>query len=102
MGTVTGSRLALQPPVALQKALFAVLAPVGKLMGNRASYPEYSEADYLVEMHKLQRWRTSGGNDCCGGRHGHPRRGAAASIGVTTLATPSNLSEIHQGEVRRM
>ena len=38
------------PPIALQKALFAVLAPVGKLMGYRASYPEYSGADPLVEM----------------------------------------------------
>jgi hypothetical protein len=44
------ARLALQPPVALQKALSAVLAPVGKLMGYMASYPEYSEADHLVEM----------------------------------------------------
>jgi hypothetical protein len=33
------------PPVALQKALFAFLVPVGKLAGNRASYPEYSGAD---------------------------------------------------------
>jgi hypothetical protein len=38
----------------LQKALIAVLAPVGKLMGYRASYPEYSEADYLVEMHSCE------------------------------------------------
>jgi quercetin dioxygenase-like cupin family protein len=38
------------PPIALQKALFAVLAPVGKLMGYKASYPEYSGADPLVEM----------------------------------------------------
>ena len=45
-------RLALQPPVALQKALSTVLSPpVGKLMGYMASYPEYGEADHLVEMH---------------------------------------------------
>ena len=44
-------RLALQPPVALQKALSAVVAPVGKLMGYMASYPEYGEADHLVEMY---------------------------------------------------
>src|SRR5918997_737277 len=44
-------RLALRPPVALQKALFAVLAPADKLMGYRASYPECSEADHLVEIH---------------------------------------------------
>jgi hypothetical protein len=45
------ARLALQPPVALQKALSAVLAPVGKLMGYMTSYSEYSEADHLVDMH---------------------------------------------------
>ena len=44
-------RLALQTPVALQKALFAVLVRVGKVMGYRASYPEYGEAEYLVEIH---------------------------------------------------
>jgi hypothetical protein len=47
-------RLALQPSVALQKALSAVLAPVGKLMGYMASYPEYSGADHLVEMHSSE------------------------------------------------
>ncbi len=36
-----------RPPVALQKPLFAVLVPVGKLMGYRASYPEYSGEDAL-------------------------------------------------------
>jgi quercetin dioxygenase-like cupin family protein len=36
------------PPIALQQVLFAVLAPVGKLMGYRASYPEYSGEDPLV------------------------------------------------------
>jgi hypothetical protein len=36
-----------RPPVALQKALFAFLVPVGKLVGYRASYPEYSGADAL-------------------------------------------------------
>lgn len=38
------------PPIALQKSLFGILAPVGKLMGYRASYPEYSGADPLVEL----------------------------------------------------
>ena len=33
--------------MALQKALFAFLVPVGELMGYRASYPEYSGADAL-------------------------------------------------------
>jgi len=36
-----------RPPVALQKALFAVLAPVGKIAGYRPSYPEYSGADVV-------------------------------------------------------
>jgi quercetin dioxygenase-like cupin family protein len=34
-----------RPPIAVQKALFAILdllAPVGRLLGYRASYPEYS------------------------------------------------------------
>ncbi len=34
-----------RPPVAAQKALFSLLAPVARLMGYRASYPEYSGAD---------------------------------------------------------
>jgi quercetin dioxygenase-like cupin family protein len=34
-----------RPPVALQKALFAMLAPVGRLLGYRASYPRYSAED---------------------------------------------------------
>jgi len=38
------------PPIALQKALLAVPALAGKLMGYKASYPEYSGADPLVEM----------------------------------------------------
>ena len=33
------------PPIALQKALFALLAPVGKLVGYRDHYPKYIEAD---------------------------------------------------------
>ena len=41
------------PPIALQKPLFALLAPVGKLMGYRASYPEYSGTDPLVEVEGL-------------------------------------------------
>jgi hypothetical protein len=36
-----------RPPAALQKALFAFLVPVGKLVGYRASHPEYSGADAL-------------------------------------------------------
>ena len=37
----------------LQKALFALLAQVGKLMGYRASYPGYSGTDPLVEVEGL-------------------------------------------------
>lgn len=37
------------PPIVLQKTLFGILAPVGRLMGYRASYPEYSGADTIVE-----------------------------------------------------
>lgn len=31
-----------EPPMALQKAVFALLAPVGKLLGYRDNYPKYS------------------------------------------------------------
>src|SRR5215204_3609009 len=33
------------PPIALQKALFALLSPVGKLVGYKDHYPKYSGAD---------------------------------------------------------
>jgi quercetin dioxygenase-like cupin family protein len=33
------------PPIAIQKALFALLSPVGKLVGYRDHYPKYSGAD---------------------------------------------------------
>ena len=31
-----------RPPFAVQKLLFAILAPLGKMLGYRARYPEYS------------------------------------------------------------
>jgi hypothetical protein len=31
-----------RPPFAVQKLLFAILAPLGKMLGHRARYPEYS------------------------------------------------------------
>jgi hypothetical protein len=34
-----------EPPMAMQKALFALLSPVGKLLGYRDHYPKYIEAD---------------------------------------------------------
>ena len=33
------------PPIAVQKALFALLSPLGKLVGYRDHYPKYSGAD---------------------------------------------------------
>src|SRR5215218_10777393 len=33
------------PPIAVQKVLFALLSPVGKLVGYRDHYPKYSGAD---------------------------------------------------------
>ena len=33
------------PPIFLQKLLFAVLGPIAKMRGYRASYPQYSRAD---------------------------------------------------------
>jgi quercetin dioxygenase-like cupin family protein len=36
-----------EPPIALQKALFALLSPAGKLLGYRDHYPRYSAPDTL-------------------------------------------------------
>ena len=35
----------VRPPLPVQKAVLAVLAPIGKLLGYRAQYPRYSEPD---------------------------------------------------------
>ena len=34
-----------KPPIPVQKALFALLSPVGKLLGYKDHYPKYSEAE---------------------------------------------------------
>ncbi len=49
-----------RPPVALQKALFALLVPVGRLAGYRASYPEYSGADVTKKAGSDDGWRRAG------------------------------------------
>ena len=36
-----------KPPIALQKALFALLSPAGKLLGYRDHYPRYSAPETL-------------------------------------------------------
>ena len=36
-----------EPPIALQKALFALLSPAGKLLGHRDHYPRYSAPETL-------------------------------------------------------
>ena len=41
-GLHNGEIYLAEPPMALQKALFALLAPVGKLVGYRDHYPKYS------------------------------------------------------------
>jgi hypothetical protein len=64
------------PPIALQKALFALFAPVGKLMGYRASYPEYSGTDPLVEVESL------GG----GGRRAGMAVAVLGAAGILTVA----------------
>jgi hypothetical protein len=71
-------------------------------MGNRASYPEYSEAEYLVEMHSCRDGGRRSGMIVAAVGTGILAVALLPSMGVTTLATPSNLSESHQGEVRRM
>jgi quercetin dioxygenase-like cupin family protein len=60
-----------RPPVALQKVLFAVLAPVGELMGYRASYPAYSGADTL---------------EMAGSGDGRRRAGIMVAVGAVILA----------------
>ena len=37
------------PPPWLQRALFAVLAPLGRALGRQPSYPEYLMSDEVVE-----------------------------------------------------
>jgi quercetin dioxygenase-like cupin family protein len=92
-----------RPPVALQKALYALLAPVGEMMGYRASYPEYSGADATKRDGSDGDGRgswprsapASSPSRCCvGGRHGGSRHarsrlpdrpGATAEIAVDSL-----------------
>ncbi len=38
-----------KPPPALQRAVFATLAPLGRLLGRRAVYPEYSPGHERLE-----------------------------------------------------
>jgi len=70
-----------RPPTAQQKALFALLVPVGKLIGYRASYPEYSGTDAretsgpgVAAVAGRGRWsrssRASSPPRCSGGLHG--------------------------------
>jgi quercetin dioxygenase-like cupin family protein len=37
------------PPPALQRAMFAVLSPLGRALGRRPCYPEYMTSDEVVE-----------------------------------------------------
>jgi hypothetical protein len=37
------------PPEAVQRVIFGVLAPIGRAMGRRPTYPEYLESDVVVE-----------------------------------------------------
>ena len=37
------------PPPAVQRLFFSVLAPVGRAVGRRPSYPEYLESDVVVD-----------------------------------------------------
>ena len=39
-----------KPPVPLQKALFAVLGPIARLLGYRSSYPQYSSSSVTPAM----------------------------------------------------
>lgn len=71
-----------RPPVALQKALFAVLAPVAGLMGYRASYPEYSGPDAPAMV---------------GSADGRRRAGIVAAVGAGILA----VALVRRREARR-
>lgn len=39
------------PPVWVQRAMFATLAPVGRLLGLQASYPQYVQSSMTVDPH---------------------------------------------------
>jgi quercetin dioxygenase-like cupin family protein len=39
-----------RPPIPIQKALFAVLGPIARLVGYRSSYPQYSSSDVNPAM----------------------------------------------------
>lgn len=44
----------MSPPPALQKLLFAVLAPLGRALGYKASYPRHKERNLgAVEVEPL-------------------------------------------------
>jgi hypothetical protein len=78
-------------------------------MGNRASYPEYSEADYLVEMHSCRnRGRRAGmivaavgmasspWRCCVDGRHDVSN--ALESLRKPPRRSSENVSSTHSGE----
>lgn len=44
-GVNKGEIYLANPPIGVQKAMFALLAPVGKLLGYKDHYPKYSEAE---------------------------------------------------------
>jgi len=44
-GLHKGELYLAKPPIAVQKALFAILSPVGKLLGYKDHYPKYSGAE---------------------------------------------------------
>jgi hypothetical protein len=44
-GLYKGELYLATPPIAVQKALFALLAPVGKLLGYKDHYPKYSAVE---------------------------------------------------------
>ena len=44
-----------RPPLAVQKALFGVLAPLARLLGYRGSYPEYLDRE-SVERVEVEPW----------------------------------------------
>ena len=46
-GAYKGENYLASPPIPVQKALFALLAPIGRLRGYKDWYPEYTEPAYL-------------------------------------------------------
>lgn len=54
-GTYEGENYLERPPVRIQKLLFGILAPIGRRLGYRDWYPEYTDPSELPGQGSIQR-----------------------------------------------